>query len=112
MKIADTALFNGLRDKTAIFTGKRRETGASTAREMRLAVPCDFIGGSQADATTGAVAQSASRSYTVIVRRCDWPDHHPPASGDSVEIGALPKLRVVSWSEIDGDFFIRCMSND
>lgn len=105
------AAFAPLRDKTAIFIGKRRETGASSARDLRLAVPCDFIGGGQADANSGALAQSSARSYTVMVRIGDWPDHHPPSSGDSVEIGEL-SLRVVSWSMLDGDYFIRCMSTD
>ena len=79
-----------------VFTGTRRETGASASRSLSLSLRCTVSDAAPSDQTTGAVAQSSENQYTVDVGRTLWPDHTPPQAGDTVQFEGYPLLRVAA----------------
>lgn len=105
----DTA-FAPFYDATAIVSGKRRETGASAARDLSHTVPCCVLGGDLVDVSNNAGAPAIERSYTVMLRRADWPDHMPPQPGDALSIDGYPVMRASSVLPASAGWSLSCRS--
>lgn len=110
MNLDHPAAFDPFFRDTATFTGERRESGASAARKLRLAVPCCILGGDAADPYNSAGSPSNEHTYTVKVRRAAWPDHLPPQRGDTITISGYDTLKAVSVQPIKTDWMIQCQT--
>lgn len=108
--LSNPSAFADFYDATAIIAGKRRETGASTHRLLSLAVPACVLGCDPVDASNGSIAPVIERSYTILIRRADWPDHLPPQSGDVATIAEYPILLVQSVAPDSEGWTLACIS--
>lgn len=85
--------FDAFHEDTAIYSGRRREGGASRSAGMALA--CCVLGGAYVGDMNGErVGTSTERVYTVLIRRDVWPEHLPPQQGDAMTIEDYPDLTV------------------
>lgn len=98
-------------DKTATFTGTRRETG-SASRELFLATPCIIAGGESIDSQSGSIAPYDERTFSITVRSCDWSDYQPPQAGDAVEVENYPALRVAHCLPVLGGWNVTCRTRE
>ena len=92
----------------AIVAGDRLETGAAASRALSLTVPCCVLGGQPVDASTGSGAPIIEYSYTVKIRRADWPDHKPPQRGDILTIEGRPVMRCLACLPDGNDWSLEC----
>jgi hypothetical protein len=95
-QIAEEA-FDGIADvvgQIGVFSGTRRESGASESRPLTLSAVCTLSKASSVDLTNLSSSPSSELSYTVNVGRTAWPDHLPPQAGDSVLFDDIPVLKV------------------
>ena len=104
------AAFAPVFDATAVFSGSRREAGASAARVLSLTVPCSLFDGSPADPLSGAVAPGSQVDWTILIRRADWTDHQLPQTGDAVAIDGYPPLQVVQTRRLGAMLSVQLQS--
>ena len=97
-------------DEKAIFSGERREAGATAKRPMSHRVPCCVLGGSPVDASNTSGTPTVEFSYTVKIRRADWPDHKPPQKGDILTIENRPVMNCLSCLPDGNDWSLDCRS--
>lgn len=113
--IAKAAFFTvGLSDSfdkcLASCTGTRRERGR--VRTFKFSLRVLALDGGTEDAYSDTPAQSSVRSYTVAVRRADWPEVSAPEVSDAMTISPDERpqidVKVAAVTRNDGWYILKC----
>ena len=91
------------------YSGTRRADGAT----RRFSHPLDILilENGVADNVTEAFAPTYATSYTVAIRRTDWPDTSDPEPADQIEVaphGHPFAIKVSTVTRHDGWYLIKC----
>lgn len=93
----------------AAYSGSRRENGR--VRQFRHPLDVLLLETGRDASYIDGIAPAMETSYTVAVRRADWPEATGPDPSDAFEVapGGIPfTLRVASATRHDGWYIIKC----
>lgn len=98
----------------ATFQGKRRENGS--VRSLYLPVNALVLENGTADTYANAFAPSYARSYTVAIRREDWPEVSDPEPSDTIALSpdGMPTetLKVSTVKRNAGWYILKCRTKE
>lgn len=92
-----------------IYSGTRREDGA--VRSFRHPLDILFTENGGADNYADALAPTYAESYTIAIRREDWPEESAPEVSDNINFapnGAAVTVKVSTVAQHEGWYVLKC----